>query len=270
MRRGQRQHQEERAILVGLNEFEAARKEALGQPVHLRVFFGDLHARFRVVHFQRLHVVAVGQAIEQVEAVLCRRPERRHMPEMPLADQRGRVVGLQRLRDGDLRQRQAVGVGLADHIARKARADRIAPRHQSRAGRRADIRRGIERRQSRALGRHAINVRRADHAVAEHAKIAIAEIVAQDQHDIRLAAGRLTKRRRRTRRKSIRGDGGKQELATIHDESLRVEVQLEAGAGPAALIELARTRRRDPGIAHVGAAEDDVGAQQVRKRKMLG
>ena len=88
-------------------EFEAARKEALGQPVHLRVFFGDLHARFRVVHFQRLHVVAVGQTLEGIEAVHGRRPVVAGVAEVPFADQGGGVGRLQHLGDGQFGGRQA-------------------------------------------------------------------------------------------------------------------------------------------------------------------
>ena len=50
---------------------------------------------------------------------------------------------------------------------------------------------------------------------------------------------------------------------------LDVERQLEARPRPSRLVEAAGAGASDPGVAHVGAAEADVGADQVGEGKML-
>lgn len=121
------------------------------------------------------------------------------MAEMPFADERCCVVGLQRFSDGDLGQRQAVlVVGLDDRIA-KAGADGVAAGHQPGARGRADVGGGVKGRELRAFLRHAIEIGRADQFRAVGAEIAIAQIVGEDDDDVGLAARRLGQRLRRRR-----------------------------------------------------------------------
>ncbi len=72
---------------VGFDELQAAVEEALGEAIHRHVFLRQLDARFAAVEAERFHVVAVGQAEEQVEAVAGRRPGGRDVAEMPFADE---------------------------------------------------------------------------------------------------------------------------------------------------------------------------------------
>ena len=84
--------------------------------------------------------------------------------------------------------RPSVGVlaaGIGRGIGRHAAAKRIAARHQRGAGRGAERRRRVELRQPRAFGRHAVEIRRLELRVAEAAEIAVAEVVGQDDDDIR-------------------------------------------------------------------------------------
>ena len=199
MRRGQGQQHEERAIAVGLGEGLGLFEEVAGEPgeVDLALVFGQA-ARVRLVELQRPHVVAVGQSVETVEALHRGRPVRRYMPQVPLADQRGRIVGLQRLGDRPGVGRQAGGVRRLDDLVRQPRADRIAPGEKPGPRRRADVGRSVEVREARALLRHAVEVGGPDVGRAVAAEIAVAEIVGQDHDDVRRshASPSLFRRRR--------------------------------------------------------------------------
>ena len=117
--------------------------------------------------------------------------------EVPLADQAADIIPCGK----DLGDSQLVGMqhGVrALGVAGLADANRIAAREQRRSGGPADVLR-IEVRQSNAFGGHAVDVGRSGVAVAVASEIAIAEIVGEDDDEIR---GVLTggKRRRQAAR----------------------------------------------------------------------
>ena len=98
--------------------------------------------------------------------------------------------------------RRAIGRGILHHAAAK----RIAARHQRRPRRGAERRRAVELRQPRPFGRHAVEVRRFELRMAVAAEVAVAEVVGQDEDDVRaagiLGANRLNTHEQRTTRPS--------------------------------------------------------------------
>ncbi len=165
--------------------FRAGRESRL-QLREVDVFLRELHARpVALVQRQRIDVVAVRQAEEQIEALRRRRPERRDVPEMPLADERSRIFGLQRLGDRHLGLRQSASVIRENDLIAKPGANRITARQQSGARRRAEVRGGIKVGEQRALPHHPVEVRGA-HALAPHrGDVAVTEVVAQNDDEVR-------------------------------------------------------------------------------------
>ena len=103
---------------------------------------------------------------------------------MPLADQGGAVARLtQRLRQQKLVRREAVAAARGDHAGLQAIAQRIAARHQSRAGRGAHALR-IELMQLRTPGGEFVEIGRADVRAVE-ADIRETEIVGHDVENVR-------------------------------------------------------------------------------------
>ena len=161
------------------------------------------------------------------------------MAEVPLADERGRVVGLQGFGDGDFGQWKSVFIGLADDVFCEARADWVAACEQAGAGGGADAGGRVELCELRAFRRHAIEVRRADGACAIDAEVAIAKIIGEDDDDVGLARGDAAELRRGAGGERRESDGAEEEVAAVHAKALRVEIQFQAGAGPAAFVEFA-------------------------------
>ena len=118
--------------------------------------------------------------------------------EMPFAvGGSGIAPGRQGFGDGDFPLRQAVQRRVDRHRA-VAGAHRVATRHQRRAARRA-LRLDIEVGQTHALLRQCIDARRGratGDAAAVDARLAIAQVVHQHQHDIRWARGSPRRRHR--------------------------------------------------------------------------
>ena len=136
----------------------------------------------------------VGSAAENAEEMVVAaldRAEVRQEAEMPLADQRGAIARLpEQRRQRGMARRQADIPGRR-RIDRLLEPDRqpvlIAAGDQRRARRRADGRIGVGLGEPHPFQREAVDVRRrvVELAVATH--IRVAEIVRQDEDDVRLA-----------------------------------------------------------------------------------
>ena len=120
------------------------------------------------------------------------------MAEVPLADDGRRVAGLlQGLRQRALLQRQAVLRPRPDHADLQPVPHRIAARHQGGPRRGAD-RLHVELLEPRARRRELVEVRRLDLLAAVEADVGIAQVVGQDEDDVRFAllrTGRIEKGR---------------------------------------------------------------------------
>jgi hypothetical protein len=131
--------------------------------------------------------VAVGQALEDVEAMDVGRPVLAAMTQVPFADQGGGVAeSLERLGDGQFAERQAAILGRLDHLVRQVHPHRIAAGHQACAGGGAEVGAGVEVAEPRALGRHPVEVGGADDGPAVAAQVAVAQVVGHDDDDVRL------------------------------------------------------------------------------------
>jgi hypothetical protein len=131
---------------------------------------------------------AAAETIEIVVAAL-QRTEIGQPPQMPFADQRGLVAGLlQERRQGRMVRRQT-------DLARHARAQRlfepdrqpvlVTPGNQRDAGGGADCRIGIGLGEAHALGGDAIDIGRGEIAAAVAGNIGIAEIVGENEQNVR-------------------------------------------------------------------------------------
>ena len=181
--------------LVGarLKEFTAAVEGGV-PPLGILIDARTGHLRLRLVG--RVHIVRVHQTEMEIEAVgermmlgLVIGPD----AEVPFADQSGGVAGvLQRLGQGHFGGGQAAGGDGAEDaelIVGHAGADGVASGHESGAARGADLGGGIELREAQAFGGHTIQIRRLDRRVAVAAEVAVAEVVGQDDDDVRLRGG---------------------------------------------------------------------------------
>ena len=133
------------------------------------------------------HVVGVRDAGILVEAVRGRQ-ELRQVPEVPLADHAGRIARVvQQRRDGRFGLRQPFGTVREVHapLAGQPVADRQPAGQQRRPRRRADRGGDVAAGELRPFGRHAVQLRRADRRMPEAAEVAIAEVVAEDDHERR-------------------------------------------------------------------------------------
>ena len=158
-----------------------------------------------VARRRHAHVVRIGQTEPGVEA-LVHREELAELSEMPLADDRRRVsAGLQHFGDGDLVRRQTLRGIVAEHFRCRTRchAVRAASNGQASGQKRRAARRAhrlhVEVRPLLTVGGHAIEARRSDVRAAERSKIAVPEIVGEDDHDVR-RRGRLRRQRHRRNR----------------------------------------------------------------------
>ena len=110
--------------------------------------------------------------------------------QMPLADGPGGVAAfLEQFGQRHFAVRQMPRRAIAQHaklFVAHAAADRIPSGQQRRAAGRADFGRRVEIGEPHPLGRHAIQVRRADAGMPVAAQIAVAQVVGQDENDVRM------------------------------------------------------------------------------------
>ena len=135
-----------------------------------------------------IHVVGVGNAKVSVEAIV-RRQELRQMPEMPFADGGGGVAfRFQSFRQRDFTLRQSTSTVWKQHtafVAAHAAAYGQPSGEQRRAAGRAHGSSTIKLRELDTLRRHAIEVWRGDGGMSEAPQIAIAHVIAEDDHKVR-------------------------------------------------------------------------------------
>ena len=155
-----------------------------------------------------LVVIGVAEELAEilVEAAL-RGVELVAVAEMPFAEgARGVAGGLQPIRNGGLAEREAeavdIGLGdpravyaarLLDHVAkRELKSDALLPAagHEAGARGRAHGGIGVEIGKLHALGREAIDVGRLDVGRAHAAEVAVAEIIGEDEDDVRFRQAR--------------------------------------------------------------------------------
>ena len=203
----QRQEEEERPVLAPLDEGARLVEEQV---------VGVLHPRGRVpragnradgcddvrqsdllgvppeeVGIVVVRVGLVDEAVEVVEPVAFRLPFGAHLAKAPLADERGGVAGLlQHAGHGHVARRQRLcRVVARAGIAAHAGVTHVPAGHEHAARRRADSRPGVELREADPLGRQPIEVRRLDDPLPVRTEIAVAEVVGQDEDDVRPRRG---------------------------------------------------------------------------------
>ena len=112
--------------------------------------------------------------------------------EVPFAEARRRVtLRLEPRRERGFRKRQAdrlIEIPVADRVHLVAEARLIAARHESSARRRAERRRDVAVREADSVARDGVDMRRRDLRIPLAAEFAVAEVVGDQQDDIRLAA----------------------------------------------------------------------------------
>ncbi len=172
---------------------------------HVPVLEARVHhpiALFRVLAPERgardgdhVHVVRIGDPEVVVETVR-HGQEGGQVPEVPLADGRGRVPACpENLGNRDLGGGQpAGGIRIEDALVVihgvEAGADGQAAGEEGGAAGRANGLAHVEARPLLPFGGHAIEARSADGGVAEHAEVAPPHVVGQDDHDVGRAGGR--------------------------------------------------------------------------------
>ena len=136
-----------------------------------------------------MRVALAVVAEEVVEAVLQRAARGVEHPHAPLAHAGGGVaVILEDLGHGDRAGRQrelALGLDLAVGAHRAVPA--VLAEHERRAARGADGGAAIPLGEARAFLGHAVEVRRLDELLPVAADVALGEVIAQDEDDVRLA-----------------------------------------------------------------------------------
>ncbi len=171
---------------------------------HVPVLEARVHhpiALFRVLAPERgardgdhVHVVRIGDPEVVVETVR-HGQEGGQVPEVPLADGRGRVPACpENLGNRDLGGGQpAGGIRIEDALVVihgvEAGADGQAAGEEGGAAGRANGLAHVEARPLLPFGGHAIEARSADGGVAEHAEVAPPHVVGQDDHDVGRAGG---------------------------------------------------------------------------------
>ncbi len=184
VREGVREVEEERVGGVVVDELDSARGVAFGERVLGGLGFGD---GFVVHDDGGLHVIAVGDAEVAVEAAAGGEVFR-FVAEVPLADCRGLVaLVLEDVGEGDFFEGHAFVVVREEH-AGDAGARGVAAGHERGARGRAD---GIGRSgvgEAKAFAGDAIDVGGCQGA-AVATEVAVAEVVAEDHHNVGGAAG---------------------------------------------------------------------------------
>ena len=212
-----REVEEERPVLVGVDEADRfvgvapGQRAVIDRPLDHLAVAHQRHVpvlRLRIVVRRRSavplsrgdghpHVVRVRQPEPRVEALRIGRNGGR-WPRCHLPTIAGRVAPrLQQLGDRDLVERQALRGVVAKHLRRAAAgdavhaaADRQAAGEQRRPARRAH-RLDVEAGPLLPLGGHRVEPRRADVRAAERAEVAVAQVVGEDDDDVRRGRGRL-------------------------------------------------------------------------------
>ena len=170
----------------------------LGEPFVERLLVGlRLDDRLVAVEHKGLHVVGEHHPVKRIEAMLAR-GEWGQVPEVPLPNAGGGVATfLQDLSQGDL-----VGVqpsrGRWEEDAGESHAHRVAAGHECRAGRAADGGRCVVVGEPGALGGEPVDVRCLDLLEARALvrgpiapDVVVAEVIGEDDDDVRLLRGRV-------------------------------------------------------------------------------
>ena len=175
---------------MAFNECQGSREEALSEPREINRALADLSGgRVALVERQGPHIVAVGQAEVGIETVGGGRPMGGDVPQVPLADQSGGIVGLQCARQSKDAGRKADRVAGLDDLMGQAMANCVAAGEQAGPRGRADIGRSVEVRQSHPLGGHFVEAGGLDDPAAIAAQIPVAEVIGKDHDEIWGAAG---------------------------------------------------------------------------------
>ena len=188
---GVREIEKERLLAMAANEFHCFFGIASSHPV-LSISIEQIHDLF--ISQQRdhrlasgcgglVHVVRIGNAEVMVEPV-ARRQKRWLIPEVPFADaHRGVTLILQKFRNG-----MFLGVDSMTTCGKEDTRDRnshaIAARHDLSSRNRTDRSR-IETGQFHPFTGHAVQIRSAVFCGAIGADVPIAQIVDENQHDVR-------------------------------------------------------------------------------------
>ena len=139
----------------------------------------------------RVRLIEVAE--EEVEALARGDARRAFVPEPPLADQARRVTGAAE----NLGDRQIFGPEVVLAVAANVGVAGVQARHEYRARGGADGRTRVELREAHPFPRHAVEVRRPDPSLAVAPEVAVAEVVGEDENDVRaLEAGRTRGRER--------------------------------------------------------------------------
>ncbi len=147
------------------------------------------HALLVPVEERRVVVVGVPLvevAEERVEAHAARVAGRAGLAEAPLAEESGRVAGVaEEVSDRPLARAQRLDVDpVPAGVAADAHVAHVAAGHEDGARRRADRRARVEVGEAEALGREAVDARRADELLAVGAHVSVAEVVGDDEDDV--------------------------------------------------------------------------------------
>ena len=191
---------EEERLAARRDAIDPVDRAARDQVGEIAVFAVRLFARPEVVPAAR---IAVGEVVDAArhrpeERLVARaqRTERGRIAEVPLADQRGPVAGrAQQRRQGRMlgrqTERRAAAAPAVDRLlGGAAQPVLVARRHQREPGRRADRRVRIALRHPQAAGGEAVEHRRDRLAAAVAAEVGEAEVVGDDEDDVRAAAHR--------------------------------------------------------------------------------
>ena len=182
----------------------------------------DFDGALVVPEVRRVEIVGDGLtvvAVETVEALLERDAVGARAAEAPFAETAGSVArGLEKFRerdgvggDGEL----ALGFQLAIIADERVAGMFAGHKHATRGS--ADVVAGVVLGEFQALGGEAIEVRRADDFLAERADVAVAEIVGEDENDVR----RATRSRVDRCREGDDAEGEREEAEGGHGEWLK-------------------------------------------------
>ncbi len=179
----------------------------------LVLLLGDVAQRHAgLVAEEERGVVVVGVALvevaeEGVEAHAVRVAGGARLAQAPLAEEGRRVarvleeVGERALALAQGLDREGPAAGVAPH----AGVAGVAPGHEHGARGRADRRAGVEVGEAQALGGQPVEVRRANELLAVGADVAVAEVVGEDEDDVRPRRGSREHRRGRQDGRQGRG-----------------------------------------------------------------
>ena len=159
-----------------------------------------------------VRVVLVEVAKEVVEAFAVGDARCARLSQSPLADDARSVArAFENLRDGHVLLSQRYPLAAPPHVATDVCVPLMQPRHQAGARGGADGGGRVELCEAQPLARHAVEVRRPDELLAVAAEVAVAQVVGENQDDVRPALLPRTLRgfdggRPRQRREDARRD----------------------------------------------------------------